>query len=334
MILEVLSRWKRLIRNGTNKRKKIIVTGGAGFIGSHLVDRLLELGNEVIVIDDFSLGKKENLAHQKDNPDLKVYNKSICDKDILDLFKGIEIVFHVAAIPRVQYSIKYPKETNKANIYGTLNVLEACRKACVKRVVYSASSSAYGDQEKLPLIETMSPNPMSPYALQKWVGEYYCKLYYLTHGIETISLRYFNVYGHRQDPSGGHACLIPKSINLVLEGKSPVIYGDGEQTRDFSFVKDVVEANILAATTKNKEAFGNIFNIGNGNNLSVNFVVKSIIQGKDIKPEHTDPVIEPRDTLADISKAKKILGWEPKYIFEQGLKEEIEWFKINREFLE
>jgi UDP-glucose 4-epimerase len=312
------------------KGKKVIVTGGAGFIGSHLVDKLLELGNEVIVIDDFSLGKKENLVHQKDNPNLKIYNKSICDKDIQDLFKGVAIVFHVAAIPRVQYSIKNPKETNKANVYGTLNILEACRKAGVKRVVYSASSSAYGDQDKLPLIETMAPNPMSPYALQKLVGEYYCKLYYLVHGIETISLRYFNVFGPRQDPSGGYACLIPKSINLVLEGKSPVIYGDGEQTRDFTYVKDVVEANILAATTQNKEAFGEIFNIGNGNNLSVNFVVKSIIGDKSITPEHTDPVIEPRDTLADISKTKVILLWQPKYIFEQGIKETIEWFAKNK----
>jgi len=309
------------------KGKKVIVTGGAGFIGSHIVDRLLELGNKIIVIDDFSLGKKENLAHQKDNPNLKICNKSICDKDILDLFKGVDIVFHVAAIPRVQYSIKNPKETNKANIYGTLNVLEACRKGGVKRVVYSASSSAYGDQDKLPLVETMIPNPMSPYALQKLVGEYYCKLYYLIHGIETISLRYFNVYGPRQDPGGGYACLIPKSINLVLEEKSPVIFGDGEQTRDFTFVKDVVESNILAATTENKEAFGNIFNIGNGNNLSVNFVVKSIIGDKNIKPIYSNPVIEPRDTLADISKTKEIINWQPKYTFEQGIKETIEWFK-------
>jgi UDP-glucose 4-epimerase len=309
--------------------KKVIVTGGAGFIGSHLVDRLLELGNEVIVIDDFSLGKKENLDHQKNNSNLKIHNKSICDKDIQDLFEGVDVVFHVAAIPRVQYSIKYPKETNKVNVYGTLNVLEACRKAGVKRIVYSASSSAYGDQDKLPLVDTMSPNPMSPYALQKLVGEYYCKLYYLIHKIETISLRYFNVYGPRQDPSGGYACLIPKSITLVLEGKCPVIYGDGEQTRDFSFVKDIVEANILAAATENKEAFGNIFNIGNGNNISVNFVVKSIIGDKEIKPTHTDPVVEPRDTLADVSKTKKILNWGPKYTFEEGIKETIEWFKNN-----
>ena len=305
---------------------KVIVTGGAGFIGSHLVDRLLEDGNEVIVIDDFSGGKEENLAQHKDNDKLKVYKKSICDKDILELFNGVDIVYHVAAIPRVQYSIKYPEETNKANIDGTLNVLECCRKAKVKRVVYSASSSAYGDQDKLPLVETMSPNPMSPYALQKLVGEYYCYLYNLLHGIETVSLRYFNVFGPRQDPSGGYACLIPKSIMLVKKAESPTIYGDGEQTRDFTYVKDVVEANIFAGKTTNKEAFGKVFNIGNAHSKSVNQVVAIITQGTEIKPVHGPPVIEPHDTLADISKAKNILGWVPKHIFEDVLKETADFF--------
>lgn len=306
---------------------KVLVTGGAGFIGSNLVDELLMQGNEVIVLDDFSLGKEKNLAHHKNNPNLSIHKKSICDNDILHLFKGVDTVFHVAAIPRVQYSMKYPKKTNKVNIYGTLNILEMCRKAGVKRLVYSASSSAYGDQDTLPLVETMSPNPMSPYALQKLVGEYYCKLYYLVHGIKTVSLRYFNVYGPRQDPSGGYACLIPRSINLVLEGKSPIIFGDGEQTRDFTFVKDIVNANIIASKTNNENAFGNVFNVGNGNNLSVNFVVKSIIGNRNIKPKYDPPVIEPRDTLADISKTKDILGWQPKYIFEQGIKESIGWFE-------
>ena len=309
---------------------KILVTGGAGFIGSHLVDRLLKDGNEVIVIDDCSSGKEENIEHNKDNPKFKFYKKDICDKDILELFERVDVCFHVAAIPRVQYSIKYPKTTNRANIYGTLNVLECCRKAKVKRVVYSASSSAYGDQDKLPLVETMAPNPMSPYALQKLVGEYYMKLYYLCHGIETVSLRYFNVFGPRQDPSGGYACLIPKSVNLVKQGKSPEIYGDGEQTRDFTFVKNVVEANILAGTTTNKEAFGKVFNIGNGKNHSVNEVIKLIIGNKPIKPKYGPPVIEPKHTLADISKAKKILSWKPKYNFEEGLKKTVAWFENNQ----
>jgi len=309
---------------------KSIVTGGAGFIGSHLVDKLLELGEEVIVIDDFSLGKEENLFHHKENPKLKIIRKSICDQDIEPLFAGIKVVYHVAALPRVQYSIKNPKETNKVNIEGTLNILEMCRKAGVKRVVYSASSSAYGNQDSLPLRENMSPNPMSPYALQKLTGEYYCKIYHLIYGIETISLRYFNVFGPRQDPIGGYACLIPKSIKLSLEGKSPIIFGDGEQTRDFTYVKDVVAANILAAKTSNKEAFGKTFNVGNSRNFSVNKVVSLILEGKGISPRYELPVIEPKGTLADTTQIKKILGWTPEYSFEDAIKETISWFDNNR----
>ena len=309
---------------------KSLVTGGAGFIGSHLVDRLLKLGHEVIVIDDFSSGKKENLEHHKNNSNLKIFAKNICDKNIEDLFKNVLVVFHVAAIPRVQFSIEFPEKTNEANVTGILNVLESAKKAGVKRFVYSASSSAYGNQEKLLLIESMNPNPMSPYALQKLVGEYYCKLYNLLFGIETISLRYFNVYGSRQDPSGEYACLIPKSINLALQEKSPEIYGDGEQTRDFTYVKDVVEANILAATTNNEKSFGEIFNVGNNNNLSVNQVVKIIIGDRNIKPKYKPPVVEPKNTLADISKIKNFLGWTPKFNFEEGVKETIDWFKKDK----
>lgn len=306
---------------------KCLVTGGAGFIGSHIVDRLLELGREVIVVDDFSSGKEENLSQHKNNQDLKVYNKSICDDDVDKLFKCVSVVFHLAAIPRVQYSIKYPKKTNQANIIGTLNILEACKKSGVEKFIYSASSSAYGDQTELPLVETMNPNPMSPYALQKLVGEYYSRLYNLLYGIKTVSLRYFNVYGPRQDPRGGYACLIPRSINLVLQNKSPEIYGDGEQTRDFTYVKDIVEASILAADTSDEKVFGQVLNIGGGCKISVNSIVKNIVGNKNIEPEYKPAVIEPRHTLADISKAKDLLNWEPKYNFEQGIKETIDWFK-------
>lgn len=309
---------------------KSIVTGGAGFIGSHLVDKLLELGEQVTVIDDFSLGKEENLSQHKQNSKLKIVRKNICDEDLHEFLSGADVVYHVAALPRVQYSIQHPKETNKVNINGTLNVLESCRRAGVRRVVYSASSSAYGNQESFPLTEELAPNPMSPYALQKLVGEYYCKLYYLVHGIETISLRYFNVFGPRQDPTGGYACLIPRSIGLSLDGKSPLIFGDGKQTRDFTYVKDVVRANILAGKTKNKESFGEVFNIGNGRNLSVNTVMSLILAGKDIKPSYHPPVIEPRDTLADTKKAREILGWEPQHSFEQAITETLAWFEQAR----
>ena len=200
----------------------------------------------------------------------------------------------------------------------------------MKRFVYSASSSAYGNQDKLPLNETMSPNPMSPYALQKLVGEYYCKLYNLLFGMETVCLRYFNVYGPRQDPSGGYACLIPKSISLVLNGESPQIYGDGSQTRDFTFVKDVVEANILAATTTNENVFGNIFNVGCGNNISVNEVIKLIIGQRNIKSNYNPPVIEPKNTLADISSIHNLLNWKPRHSFEKGIKETVDWFELHK----
>jgi len=302
---------------------KCLVTGGAGFIGSHLVDRLLENGHEVIVIDDFSGGREENLEQQKDNPKLKIIRKSICD-DLTEEFKDIEIVFHLAALPRVQYSIENPFKTNNVNINGTLNLLEHSRKAGVKRFVYSASSSSYGNQDSLPLVETMTPNPMSPYALQKLVGEYYCTLYYLIHGIKTVSLRYFNVYGPRMDPNGAYALLIGKVIDQLKKGEIPTIFGDGEQTRDFTYVKDIVQANILGSETNNEKAFGNVFNIGAGNNLSVNFVVKTIIGDKDIKPKYDKPRIEPKDTLANNQKAKEILGWQPNYTFEQGIKETID----------
>ncbi len=201
-------------------KRRCLVTGGAGFIGSHVVDRLLDLGNKVVVIDDFSSGKMENLKHNINNRNLEIVTKSICDSDIDILFEDISIVFHLAAQSRIQYSITYTKETNYTNIFGTLNVLEACKKADVKRVIFSSSSSVYGNQVKLPLIETLNPNPLSPYGLHKLTGEQYCKLYYLMHGIETISLRYFNVFGQRQDPKVGDVCLVPKSIVRLLQKKN------------------------------------------------------------------------------------------------------------------
>lgn len=304
---------------------KCVVSGGAGFIGSHLVDALINQGHEVVIIDNLNGGKKENI-----NTKATFFELDIARDDLSSAFKGAQALFHVAAIPRVQYSIKFPKESNEANITGTLNILEAARIAGISRIIYSASSSAYGNQDSLPLVESMSPNPLSPYALQKLTGEYYCKLYTLIHGIPTISLRYFNVYGPRQDPSGGYACLIPNTINLALEGSAPQIFGDGEQTRDFTYVKDVVAANI-AALSAPKDAFGEVFNVGNGKNISVNTVVKTIlaIANPAVTPQYKPPVIEPRDTLADISKSKSLLGWEPKHSFNEAIKETIDWFKTR-----
>ncbi len=310
--------------------KTYLVTGGAGFIGSHLVDRLLTDGHRVVVLDDFSLGKKENLPKHKN---LKIYKKSICD-NLVAIFKKykFDAVFHLAALPRVQFSIAYPRESHEANINGTLNLLLAAKKFDVKRFVYSSSSSVYGNQAIMPLVETMPAKPISPYALQKYVGEEYCRLFHLLYDMETISLRYFNVYGARQNPDGAYAGQIPKFFSKLLRGETPVINGDGTQTRDNTYVADVVEANILAGKRVSDTLFGKAFNIGGGQNTSVNETTQRILKltGSKIKPTHGPAVIEPHDTLADTTKAKKILGWEPKTSYEDGLQATYEYFKKTK----
>jgi UDP-glucose 4-epimerase len=300
-----------------------LVTGGAGFIGSHLVDWLVGLGHDVVVVDDFSTGRGENLAAHAGNGRLTVHRRSITD-DLDDLFRGslFAAVFHLAALPRVQFSIQRPRETHDVNVNGTLNLLEACRRFGVKRFVYSSSSSVYGDQDRLPLVEGMAPNPMSPYALHKLIGEHYARLYHRLFGLETVSLRYFNVYGPRQNPEGDYACLIPKFIALLSRGERPVINGDGEQSRDFTYVGDVVEANLLAASTTNPACFGEAFNIGAGQDRSVNQVTAEIVRltGAQVQPTHGPAVVEPRHTRADMRKAKQLLCWEPQTAFAEGLR--------------
>ena len=298
-----------------------IVTGGAGFIGSNLVNRLVDDGHTVVILDDFSTGKRENV-HKK----ARVIEVDICKLEDLKKLKYLwvfaDVVFHLAARPRVQLSIDKPSETNSANITGTLNVLMCCKKYGVKRVVYSSSSSLYGDQPTLPLKESMKPNPMSPYALQKLTGEEYCRLFNSLYGMETISLRYFNVFGPNQDPGGGYACMIPKFIMKIYCDESPVIFGDGKNTRDFTYINDVVDANIICGFTK-KNVFGQVFNIGGGQNYSVNNVtdmIKKIANKENIVPKHIDPVVEARDTLADISRAETMLEWAPKIKLEDGLR--------------
>jgi len=300
---------------------KVLVTGGAGFIGSNLVDRLIKDGYKVTVLDNLSGGKRENL-----NPKAKFYKVDICNfEKILPLFKGIDYVFHLAALPRVPFSIEKPIETNKVNVDGTLNVLFASYKNKVKRVIYASSSSVYGEQKTLPLKETMTPNPLSPYALQKLIGEMYCKIFANLYGLETVSLRFFNVYGPRMNPEGAYALAIGKFLKLKKEGKPLTIYGDGNQTRDFTHVFDVVEANILAMKSK-KVGKGETLNICFGKNYSINYVA-DLIGGKRVYlPPRKG---EPKHTLGDNSLAKKLLGWKPKVSLEKGIKELLKLEELN-----
>jgi len=295
-----------------SKSSKVVVIGGAGFIGSHLTDALVQKGCEVHVIDNLSGGKRENL-----NPKTIFHEVDIRALEaIKPIIKSAEFVFHCAALPRVQYSIEHPVLTNEVNVGGTLNVLIAAKEGGVKRVVYSASSSAYGDQKTLPLVETMIPAPKSPYGLHKYIGEQYCRVWSEVYGLETISLRYFNVYGSRMNPDGAYALAIGKFLKQRKEGKPLTIWGDGTQTRDFTHVSDVVRANLLAMESK-KVGKGEVINIGAGRNFSVNQLAK-LIGGRVV---HEPPRLEPHDTLADNSLAKKLLGWTPKITLEEGITE-------------
>ncbi len=296
---------------------KALVTGGAGFIGSNLTDELIKQGYEVTVLDNLSTGKKENI-----NPQAKFIEADITNlEQIKPHFAGIDYVFHCAALPRVQLSIEDPVTSHNININGTLNVLLAAKEAKVKRLVYSASSSAYGDAAALPLLEEMLPKPLSPYGLQKYVGEHYARLFSLLYGLQTVNLRYFNVYGPRMAFTGSYTTVIAVFLQQKSEGKKLTIAGDGTQTRDFTFVSDVVAANILAATSANVGR-GEVINIGAGENHSVNEVA-SFIGGE---VEHVAPRVEPHDTLAGNKRAVQLLGWRPQVIFTEGIKRTIDWF--------
>lgn|SRR3989344_3435101 len=309
-----------------------LVTGGGGFIGSNLVDRLLKDENQVVVLDNFSTGKESNLAEHEFDKNLEVVEADICDS-LTEIFQDnkFDTVFHLAALPRVQFSIDNPEITWKVNARGTFNLLSASAVHEVKRFVFSSSSSIYGDQEIMPFKEHMKLNPKSPYAEQKLRSERYCKLYAKRFGLETIMLRYFNVFGPKADPNGGYAQLIPKFIDLISSMERPQIKGDGEQTRDFIYVDNIVEANLLAAKTKNKNCFGQAFNIGNGKSYSVNKITDLLLKmlDKKIESEYVDAVKEPRHTLADYSKAERMLGWKPRVSFEEGLERTIEYFIGN-----
>ncbi len=298
------------------KKQTVVVTGGAGFLGSHLAAELVKQGYNVHLVDNM-VGA---MPGRKLPAGATLHKIDIRDANKLDrLFKKIGPiagVFHTGALPRVQFSIDHPRESHDTNVNGTLNVLLISARHKVGKVVYSASSSAYGDQDRLPLREDMTPNPKSPYALQKYVGEHYCRIFTLVHGLPTVSLRYFNIYGPGADPNGPYAQAIIKFIYLRKQGKPLTITGDGTQTRDSVYVSDVVRANILAFKSK-KVGKGEVINIGSGKNASINSIAKLVGGGM----VYIAPRIEPRDTRADITKAKKLLGWSPKVPLEQGIAE-------------
>jgi|TARA_Y100000310_G_scaffold170442_2_gene170589 UDP-glucose 4-epimerase len=302
------------------KKEKVVVTGGAGFIGSHIVDALVERGFDVHVIDNLVGGKKERVHKAATLHKVDIRNSD----SINPIIDGAKYVFHMAALPRVIYSIKHPIETNEVNIGGTVNVLRASQEGGVERVVYSASSSAYGDQKTFPLREDMPVNPKSPYGLQKYVGEQYCKVWSEVTGLPTVSLRYFNVYGPRLDPDGDYALVIGKFLKQKKAGKPFTITGDGEQTRDFIHVRDVVRANILASESTNV-GNGEVINIGAGSDVSINKVAELI--GGPV--EYIEPRLEPRHTRADNRLARKLLGWEPLVSLEEGISELKHIFKLS-----
>jgi len=306
--------------------KSIVVTGGAGFIGSNLVKKLMET-NQVTVIDDLSTGNLNNIRDFIDTKKIHFVKGNITDLPFLkNIFKDIDYVFHEAAIPSVPRSIKDPYTSNYVNAQGTLNTLIAARDNQLKKVIYASSSSVYGDTPILPKKEDMKPNPLSPYAVSKLTGEYYCEVFARIYHIPTVSLRYFNVYGPKQDPLSEYAAVIPRFITNVLKDKSPVIYGDGTQTRDFTYVDDVVAANILAAEASST----GVFNVAGGKRISINELAQSIITlcKKNISIDYVDPRDgDIKHSLADITRAKEKLNYEPKFNITEGIEETIRWFQ-------
>ena len=293
--------------------KKAVVTGGAGFIGSHLVSELVTRGFDVHVVDNFAGGRMENRIRPKatyHEVDIRDYEK------LAPIIIGASYVFHEAALPRVQFSIEHPQETFSVNVDGLVSVLRASHEGGVKRLVYAASSSAYGDQETMPLSEDFPAQPKSPYGLQKYIGELSCRLWSEVYGLPTVSLRYFNVYGLNFDPNGPYALVIGKFLLQKSKGEPLTITGDGTHTRDFTNVRDIVHANMLAMESDKVEK-GEVINIGAGRNVSVNEVA-AMIGGPVV---HVEPRLEPAHTLADITRAKKLLGWEPTVKLEDGIAE-------------
>ncbi len=306
-----------------------LVTGGAGFIGSHVAERLLRDGHRVRVLDNFSSGSRENLAFGQGNPRLEVVEGDIRDfRSTLAAAQGVEVIFHQAAMRSVPRSIDDPIGANENNVTGTLNVLRAAREAGVRRVVYASSSSIYGDRPDLPKREDQPPAPISPYAVSKLAGELYCAAWSRLYGLETVGLRYFNVFGPRQDPASQYAAVIPRFIAWALRGEPLEVHGDGTQSRDFTYIDNVVEANLLAANAQG--VAGEMFNVGCGNRVSLLEIIRLLegIVGRPLERRHTARRAgDVPHTLADLGKAKRFLGYVPLVEFGEGLRRTVDFFK-------
>ena len=310
---------------------KVLVTGGAGFIGSNLAKRLVREGARVTILDNFATGFRENL--EEIGGDFDLVEGDLNDAGALrSAIEGAEIVFHQAALPSVPRSVEKPEETHDACVNGTFKLLLRAKDAGVRRVVYAASSSAYGDQPTLPKVESMRPEPLSPYAAAKLMGEYYCSVFGRVYGLETVSLRYFNVFGPRQNPSSMYSGVISRFIDALMKGDRPVIYGDGEQSRDFTYIDNVVDANIKAA--QSPRAAGNVINTANGERISLNELLKvlqSISDRDDLKADHQpERKGDVKHSQADNSKALELLGYEKLVGLEEGLRRTIDWWKNSR----
>ncbi len=308
-----------------------LVTGGAGFIGSHLVEKLVGDNARVRVLDNFTTGKRENIAPFLDR--IELIEGDIADPDICRrACDGVEVVFHQAAMPSVPRSVEDPVTSHRTNIDGTFNLLVAARDAGVRRFVYAASSSAYGETETLPKIESILPDPLSPYGVQKLTGEQYCTVFAKCYGLSTLSLRYFNVFGPRQNPKSQYAAAIPAFITAILRDDAPLVYGDGEQTRDFTHIDNVVHANMLAARAD--ETQGEVMNAACGERITINEVIAEInrVLGKQVKSKHVDERAgDIKHSWADIGLAERLIGFKPLVSFAEGLRSVIDWYKENPE---
>jgi nucleoside-diphosphate-sugar epimerase len=304
-----------------NRMAKYLVTGGAGFIGSNIVEELLNRGEYVRVLDNFSTGRRENISQFIDNPNFELIEGDLRSYHIIqEAANGVDYILHQGAISSVSQSIEDPVTTNDVNINGTVNILNVVLKAEVKRVIFASSASIYGNGPELPKREDMKPSSESPYALFKYTGERYCQIFTKLHRLETVCLRYFNVFGPRQNADSQYSSVIPKFIKLIKEGKRPIIYGDGEASRDFAYVSNVVKANLLACTAK--DAVGEVFNVACGGSVTINQLVKKLtdILGNNIKPIYKDPRLgDVKHSYASIEKAKVLLGYSPAISFDEGL---------------